>query len=435
MSTSEDVLVPYTEILRQECPRHVAWMEESPIAKSSYQSGAGKSALINAVFGVEGATPVYRRTSGVHDIEKPFSFPQSDPITIHDSQGFEPGEEGNIQTVSDFIHRRSNMPALADQLHEIWICAEIPFAGGRLFERCRKNFVGISGKFADYWDRLEKQLERRGQEMDDDEFEAALDAMVISTVQNLCVKRPYALGTPEMGCNIDATVQCSSKYQWLDSVTRFPASVGRKRYWRGLISDIFLGFTMRSVLEVLQKDIVNHLQKPEFLALLSVLVEDMSDEGINNYPLTEKAVQAIIENPAAIVITGPTAVVVLFAEWVQGTYKKTKSSVRCPVAFIVDLMLTMDTLFYLVLSRGQIPIKIALVNSALRIYNSRKAPVHTSIKAWVDGWGAFGHLDADVVIKKITGIIADNSVKPEQWAMRDEGLDESWIPMEALRGP
>ena len=95
----------------------------------------------------------------------------------------------------------------------------------------------------------------------------------------------------------------------------------------------------------------------------------------------------------------------------------------------------MDTLFYLVLSRGQTPIKIALVNSALRIYNSRKAPVHASIKAWVDGWGTFGHLDTDVVIKKIAGIIADNSVKPEQWGMREEGFDESWMLMEALREP
>ncbi|KAJ6447861.1 hypothetical protein C8R45DRAFT_1224809 [Mycena sanguinolenta] len=449
MSTGEDILVPYTEILRQECPRHVAWIieESQPIAKSSYQSGAGKSALINAVFGLEGATPASHRTPGVHDFDKPFSFPRNDRIIIHDSQGFEPGEEGNIQTVSDFIHRRSNMPALADQLHEIWICAEIPFAGGRLFEKGVENFC---------WNIEEINCE------DDDEFEAALDTMVTSTVQDLCVKPLYAL-TPSEPPKWVVTSTTDLRYVdlvnlaleltkienvWIEMAIAQRSSaqasidasihVGRKlrstriylnrdpnqlnRTLAGTHLRHLSRFTMRSVLEVRRKissmcgtcTIDKHLQKPEFLALLSVLVEDMSDEATNNYPLTEKAVQAIIESLAAIVIAGPTAVVVLFAEWVKGTYKKTKSSVRCLVASIVDLTLTMYTLFYLALS---------------------EAPVHASIKAWVDGWGAFRHLDADVVIKKIVGVIADNSVKPEQWGMREEGFDESWMPMETLRGP
>ncbi|KAJ7263042.1 hypothetical protein C8J57DRAFT_445965 [Mycena rebaudengoi] len=52
------------------------------------KSGAGKSALINAVFGVEGATAVSHRTPGERDINKPLTFPGNDRIIIHDSQGF-----------------------------------------------------------------------------------------------------------------------------------------------------------------------------------------------------------------------------------------------------------------------------------------------------------------------------------------------------------
>jgi hypothetical protein len=53
----------------------------------------------------------------------------------------------------------------------------------------------------------------------------------------------------------------------------------------------------------------------------------------------------------------------------------------------------------------------------------------------VDGWGIFGDLDVDVVIKIQADIIMDNSVKPEQWAMTEEGFDESWMPIEALQEP
>jgi hypothetical protein len=103
------------------------------------------------------------------------------------------------------------------------------------------------------------------------------------------------------------------------------------------------------------------------------------------------------------------------------------------MGFLVDLTLTMDTLFYLVLSRGQKGLKIGLINHALRIYKTRKMRVHASIRAWVDGLGMFSHLDASVVINKIAGVIVEHCVKPEQWEMRDEVVDESWMAVDALK--
>ncbi|KAJ7689087.1 hypothetical protein B0H14DRAFT_3906729 [Mycena olivaceomarginata] len=56
------------------------------------------------------------------------------------------------------------------------------------------------------------------------------------------------------------------------------ARAGRKRYWRGLISDIFLGSTMRNGLEVLQKDIVNmwNMDDPEKKHIASLLLESIT---------------------------------------------------------------------------------------------------------------------------------------------------------------
>ncbi|KIJ41354.1 hypothetical protein M422DRAFT_31745 [Sphaerobolus stellatus SS14] len=479
MSAGEEQLVPYTEILQKECPR----LRILVVGKS----GAGKSALINAVFGSD-VTPVVDKVPGDHDIEKELTLASNDRIIIHDSKGFEGGEEKNLQKVFDFIDRRSKMPALKDQIHAIWICAEIPFAGSRLFEK------GVERLLKEFrWDvpiivlftkldilrqhrenELEQELERRDEEMEDTEFEARLDNIVDAEVEKLCIKPLHEFTRPD-GLQyhwIKTSINQEARYKktiadlvdvaleltkvedrWIEmaiaqrssakSSIEASVKIGRKRYWRGLFSDLLAGVTMIRLLDVLQRDIVNvwnlhdpeqHLIRPEFLALLSVLVEDLSGEqSKNNYPLTERAIQSIIDHPTSVVVAGPTAIVVLFAEWVRGTYNKTKSSVRCLIAFIVDLTLTMDTLFYLVLSRGKPPLKIGHINEALRIYKTRKTSIHTSIKTWTDLWGAFSHLEADKVISKIADIITEYSVKPEKWEFKDQAVQEHWMTSDELR--
>ena len=111
-----------------------------------------------------------------------------------------------------------------------------------------------------------------------------------------------------------------------------------------------------------------------------------------------------------------------------------KTSLICMVAYIIDLTLVMDALFYLTLSKGQGSMSIKLINKALLMYKEeRKARVHFSIRAWADRWGAFSHMDAEAVINKIEQILFQNSIQPETWSMSNADMDEDWIQADRLR--
>jgi hypothetical protein len=90
---------------------------------------------------------------GTADINVGFSPNDNDRFILHDSEGFEPGEDAKFKTVMDFIDERSKRPDLRERLHAIWwvtyyllrvircrtyvlfrICISIPVAGDRVAE-------------------------------------------------------------------------------------------------------------------------------------------------------------------------------------------------------------------------------------------------------------------------------------------------------------
>ncbi|KAF8221392.1 hypothetical protein L208DRAFT_693712 [Tricholoma matsutake] len=97
------------------------------------KSGVGKSSLINHIFSVEYDT-VSHREHGICDISKEIMSPQNPCFVVHDSQGFEPGVVDNLNLVKTFPQQRDN-GELNDQVHAIWLCIQVPFAGGRVLER------------------------------------------------------------------------------------------------------------------------------------------------------------------------------------------------------------------------------------------------------------------------------------------------------------
>ncbi|KAF8548582.1 hypothetical protein OG21DRAFT_1500930 [Imleria badia] len=104
------------------------------------ESGAGKSSLIHKVFGVTGVD-LCDTTRGEASIEQEYIAPDNDHFIVHDSCGFEAADEQNLTTVRNFISSRRCRRDLKDQLHAVWLCLEIPYAGSRLLEAGVEKFL------------------------------------------------------------------------------------------------------------------------------------------------------------------------------------------------------------------------------------------------------------------------------------------------------
>ncbi|OJA15819.1 hypothetical protein AZE42_09165 [Rhizopogon vesiculosus] len=50
----------------------------------------------------------------------------------------------NVKIVREFIKRRKDMEALGDRWHAVWLCFEIPRAGGRLLETGTEDFLQLN---------------------------------------------------------------------------------------------------------------------------------------------------------------------------------------------------------------------------------------------------------------------------------------------------
>ncbi|KAJ7069233.1 hypothetical protein C8F01DRAFT_1111983 [Mycena amicta] len=137
MSATQDDPPPNaTATLLDECPR----LRILVVGKS----GAGKSSLISHVFGVDKAS-VSHNTPGAADIEEEILPAQNRLVVVHDSMGFEPGKPETFDRAEAFLHDRTEAGVqLKDQIHIIWLCIQIPHAGGRVFEDGDEKFLAFA---------------------------------------------------------------------------------------------------------------------------------------------------------------------------------------------------------------------------------------------------------------------------------------------------
>ncbi|KAI6033382.1 hypothetical protein EDC04DRAFT_3064896 [Pisolithus marmoratus] len=282
-------LKPTTEELIKLCPRFRVLV----VGKS----GAGKSSLINRVFGIV--------TAGVADdrpgeamIEKELISPQNDRFLLHDSRGFEPAEGRDYDTVKSFIEARKMKPHIKDQLHALWFCFPVPIIdyGERLLEEGMETFLEQSNEalgniptvvvFTKY-DKLVAYMQATVTDNEDPEVEAR------RYLQQHCVEpiQKFLKGKDISHVAVSSNPHCAHGHKELTELTyervsesfisqpimvsavlfaaaeaqrmvprvKIEASinVAKQRYWRALASSPnFWGFTILNCLHVIHTDIV-----------------------------------------------------------------------------------------------------------------------------------------------------------------------------------
>ena len=98
-------------------------------------------------------------TPGEASIDQEFVSDENKYFVLHDSKGFEPGNNTNIELAVRFLRERHDKKLLKDRLHAIWyatfsafgpefsvsrLCTETPRAGGRVLEEGDKKLLALA---------------------------------------------------------------------------------------------------------------------------------------------------------------------------------------------------------------------------------------------------------------------------------------------------
>lgn len=440
-------LKPTTEDLIEQCPRFRILV----IGKT----GAGKSSLINRIFGIKDAHAAHDKP-GEAEIEKELISPQNERFILHDSQGFEPAEGSNYDIVKSFIEVRKKMPHIKDQLHAVWLCFPVPIIenGERLLEDGAEKFLKESSKALGNiptvvvftkCDYLVAHMQMSGK--------GDLEAEMKQYLQKHCVEPIQKFLEGKVICHVavSSNPKCEQGHDELTNLTYervsesfnsqsnmvspvpFAAAgaqrmvptvkiessinVGKQRYWRALAtSPNFPGFTMLECLSVIHTDIVSawnfydpsgYLKSKEFRDMM-VNVVDNADPATKSPPVSTSPTPRDTYSGVSIPLVAATVVILPFVaglalvRWVNESYERLQNVHQTFMAYIVDLTHVLEILFALKGNEKEKGLTRTAIKLAIKAYfeSSWMKNNHELIRQFKPTIA-----DRDVIVEKIQALV------------------------------
>ncbi|KAG5644396.1 hypothetical protein DXG03_008563 [Asterophora parasitica] len=418
--TDSSTLRPLTQDILRACPRFRILV----IGKT----GVGN---INQAFGVSEALVEHDRR-GISDIDKEILSADNDMFVLHDSLGFEPGEDRNSKIALQFIKERNRMPHIKDKLHAVWLCFEIPTAGGRVIETGAEAFlkakvsgelgdVPVIGVFTKYDNLVNSEMWGL---VSNPESSAGLDHQALTiraeeaaeiSLQKICfepfnecvnghevphvhVSSTYSNSKTTLEALVSLTHDLVVDYiQDAGIVTgiaqraspdvsvRTVIEVGKRKYWRGLASSFhFPGNTLEQCLDVIHTDIVtvwnfrndhHKLSGKCYIVIWRTrrgkLIRVLAVFLAEDCQLSETLAGTLsaLAGPAVPIVVPIAAGIVVIA-WLHEVYRESKDTLRRLMTYIVQLTIIMQIIFWLqvVLKLEDQDITRRLIKLAIVIY-------------------------------------------------------------------
>ncbi|KAF8351788.1 hypothetical protein F5887DRAFT_2985 [Amanita rubescens] len=419
------------------------------------RTGTGRSSLIHAAFN----TPL--ASAGIADVNEEIKSTNNKDLILHDSQGYEPGNVEKFQILEEFITERCQKKDIAEKLHAIWLCIDVPYAGGRIFEtgderifELNRNEVPIIVVFTKF-DLFLTALHKRGEAKDPISLELAEKIfkkkhgpVFDKLTKNIGGQIPYALVSIRVPETLKRLVKITMKSiraktptlfsrivrirgalfnrsikrvhlrgenqylaefafaraQRVDMDARIAASikVAKKGHWRTMVAGIrLLNVSLQEYLYTIHKGIIRSWTSNEFLITDSACHRMMVLVG----DLNHQNISAT-QSKTTMALVGAS----LAKVWRKGVYQQRPEHMRCLMGYVVDLTLIQQAIF---LASLQHPLEEKDLEDRVNeiIYefccSRKKDDIHNEIREFVatQDW----HSKTNVV-NKIESLIKANEI-------------------------